>query len=151
MMFEKKMIFSKRYPNILENFCDKKLTENCPNTGDYRKRTDFINNIENDSKFVPVPKRIKAKEPFIHLAEALSKNYEIDTDIYENEGGVTANLYIEPSVLSGELKILFTHLVLMADNISFFIPKDKKHLLLVRLDYFTHELYLSGKKLRNIR
>lgn len=149
-MFEKTIISSMRYQNPIEEILNDKSEKDCLIDNKYQTGDDFIRHIEEESEWVLIPERLKRKDLFIHLAKTLSKTYEIDTDIYQNSGGITANIYIEPSLVSGQLKNLFSHLVELADELSFFIPKDKEHSLLVSLDYFTHELYLSGRKVRNI-
>lgn len=149
-MFEKKTIFSKRYPQIVNESLDEELSGNDSKKDTYQSGEDFIRHLEKDSRLVPAPERQKKKDMFIRLAVMMSKDYQIDTDIYESDGSIVVNIYIEPSLFSGELKRLFTHLIMIADDISFFIPNDNKHSLLVSLDYFTHELYLSERKVRNI-
>ena len=153
-MLEKKMIFSKRYEKITDKMLadesDEELEDKMSEYNPYPTGEDFLRHLEEDSEIVLIPERVKRKDLFISLAKKLSEDYEIDTDIYERNGGIIVDMYIEPSLFSGHLKNLLTQLVVTADDISFFTPKEGKNYVLVALEYYTHELFLSGRKMRNL-
>lgn len=105
-----------------------------------------LQQLREDSVFVRRPDRIKERQRFIELVKDLSISYEIDTDMKEYPYHISVDLYLNYAPFMGPLKHLFSEILNMSDRVYFFQSKMDHRDLLLSLDYFTHDHYLSERK-----
>ena len=99
-------------------------------------------------KSIPVQRRIKEAETFVAMIMEFCDIFEYDMEISRNKDEISATMKIEVVVLSGYCKEFFSRILKMADEINIFPNKQNENILVIR--YYTHEVYIDGKKTRNI-
>ena len=148
-MSERKIIYSKRFPNEpiddgdIENDEEiKTLSSLLPETAE-----EFLKDIEENTRYILNEEKNSRKDEFLETVKALSNGYEIDIDIYEEEWGYVANLRMCAAMYSGYLKNLIIKSLILADSFDLFKANDDcSYDVLLSLDYRTHDRYYKGEK-----
>lgn len=150
-MSEEKLIYSKRFHNPTAQELEEEMN-NDKDFENYKPRfetgNDFIENFIKKSEYVPIPARIENKQLFIDVAIELSQTYEIDMDIYEAEGHISAKLLFMPCSFMGGVKEMFMDVLDMADDLLFFTSSKNPNAIELIATYNTHDLYVEGRKIR---
>ncbi len=137
---KKELIYKKKYEykEIYEEISDLGLPDELTLSAE-----DYLNLLEevfNKTEYVLIPRRIDKSKEFIKAATSISQMYEIDTEIYRNDGCITV-IYAFDALLSGnDIGQLFN----MADKI-FFFRGDNDFNFTVTLDFYTHAVIRNGK------
>ncbi len=151
-MSEKNLIYSKRFPRLTAEELEEEMKQ--ANTANYddglAEGESFVDYIEKNRKYVPNEKRIADKDKFIKVVTAFSQEYEVDADIYENEGYYSAYLYMLGASYNGFCKKLLDLIFVLADEFSFYQPKDKSCDIIFSFTYHTHDVYLKGRKITDL-
>lgn len=143
-----RVIYSKRYP--YEDIGDLKMNADTVGAGT-RKRPDpseeeFLQHLLDDSIFVYNAERQSGARDFIHLAEELSRDYEIGADIIAYPYYVSVTLYLYCSTYMNELKEMLVDLLMIGDDITFANSKTQAEECIIIIDYMTHDCYFEGRK-----
>lgn len=154
-MEEKKVIYSKRFPK--ERYAD--LSEETKQLNREMKLDDgvpegehILDFIKRNQKAVPNDERIAEKDMFIKAVVDLSSTYEIDADIVEYDTHLSVYLYLECAAYTGYHKKLLSGIIVMADEMSVFPPKEANadYAVLLSLTYHTHDIYFKGRKITDL-
>ncbi len=146
--FEHKVIYCKQFPH---QDIDKLLEEQEVSGEKFssmpRESPEaFRQRIEQSSTYILRADKAQKKEAFINLAKSLSAGYEIDMKIEEYGYFVSVTMYMDCATYTGEVKKMLTELTIMSENISFFLSSTDPCDFILSLDYFTHDHYVSGRK-----
>lgn len=143
---KKNLIFTRRFPPIsVEELMAEPLdNEILENEAKSQTGTEFIDQHLSKTTYEPVESRMVGKYTFISKVQELSNTYEIDADIYELGTSINVHLYIDMALYSGYVKSLFTEIITMADELSFVPEKEGDGRILLTLEYYTHQRYVSG-------
>lgn len=141
-----KVIYSKHFPrlNSDEPLKDCELPEELLSAKPPVSCKEFCGRIAQNSTYLPNPDKMAKQERFINLAVALSENYEIDMEITDCLHYISVTMHLDCAYCTGELKALFTELIVMCDCISSFTSPSCD--FIISLDYYTYDHYISGKK-----
>lgn len=141
-----KVIYSKRFPrqNIDEPPKGREVPEEFLPAKPLVSSRAYLNRIAKNSTYLPNPDKMAKQERFINLAVALSENYEIDMEITDCLHYISVTMHLDCAYCTGELKALFTELIVMCDCISSFTSPSCD--FIISLDYYTYDHYISGKK-----
>lgn len=144
----RKVIYSKRFPHQLMDglLKDLEVPEDIPPAKALVSYSAFCDRIAKNNTYLPNPDKIAKKERFINLAVTLSENYEIDMEITDHFYLISVTMYLRCSYCTGELKSLFTELIVMCDSISSFTSHSDPCDFIISLDYYTHDHDISRKK-----
>lgn len=104
---------------------------------------DVFKLLNKGAVFVPLPEREQLAKDFIKQAILISETYQIDTEIREGGGSITAMYSFDCGGAMGFLKSVIQY----ADDISFFSNTNGYEIVLA-LDFYTHALYRHGRKMR---
>ena len=142
-----KVIYSKRFPrqNIDEPPKDREVPEERLPTKPLVSSRAYLNRIAKNSTYLPNPDKIANQEKFVNLAITLSETYKIDMEITDCSHYISVTMYLDCAYCTGELKALFTELIVMCDSISSFLSGSDPCDFILSLDYYTHDHYISGK------
>lgn len=145
---EGKVIYSKRFPH---KSVDELLNEAGLSDFDFPTEppepfSSLINRIDEESTYILDEEKQNCRKKFIDLAIELSSDYEIDMEITDHFYYVTATMYLDCASCAGELKAMFTELVSMCDRINSYISKKECCDFVISLDYYTHDHFVSGRK-----
>lgn len=144
----RKVIYSKRFPRQLmdELLKNREVPKDILPAKPSVSYKAFCDRIAKNSTYQPNPDKIAKKERFINLAVTLSESYEIDMEITDHFYFISVTMYLTCAYCTGELKSLFTELIVMCDGISSFLSHSDPCDFIISLDYYTHDHYVSGKK-----
>lgn len=145
---ESKIIYSNRFPRTsLENFLEEHdVTDNLTPPIQLESPDTFFNRMVENSVYVLNPNKVAGQQKFIDLAIELSSDFEIDMEIKDCFYYITATMYLDCATCAGSLKSMFAALITMSDRISSFISPTDPCDFIISLDYYTHDHYVSGKK-----
>lgn len=101
----------------------------------------YYDMLQSSIELVPIPERKRKCKKFICLAIATSKVYEIDTVIACHNSHISVDLSFD---CGGGMKYLKA-LLAFADDYSFFTGINDREITIC-LDYYTHYVYKSGKR-----
>ena len=148
-MTKEKVIFSKRFDHEFLNQSEEQPDESDFDDSEVNLPTakEFVKFIEENRKAVPDKKRLAEKHKFLIAVSELSRQYEIDTDIYEADDGYTAYLYMRCASYCGYDKKLLTDILVLADDFSMFKSKDESCDIIMCFTYHTHHIFLNGREL----
>lgn len=96
--------------------------------------------------YVVRPERISMRQRFIDLAIEFSTDYEIDIEIADHFYYISVTMYLFCASIVGDPKQMISKLIGMCDRISSFTSKTDPCDFSIVLDYFTHDHYISDRK-----
>lgn len=146
MCSEGKLIFSKRFPRLDADEMRAQAAEDPLESAPPPSFDKFLREVRENSVYVPIPDKIARRQRFIDLAKQLCLDYEIDTEIKEYGHFISVNLHLYCGAYTGTLKRMLSELVSMCDRVCSFRPKTGPYDLTLSLDYYTHDHYISGRK-----
>lgn len=140
-----KIIYSKRFPHQeLEDILESQgIPDDLLPAEPDESFQAFCRRIEENSICISRPDKQAERERFINLAVNLSESYEIDMEITDYFYHISVTMYLNCASCSGELKSLFTKLIVMCDRISSFISRSDPCDFIISLEYNTHDHYIS--------
>lgn len=147
-MTKEKVIFSKRFDHEFLNQSEEQPDESDFDDSKVNLPTadEFVKFIEENRKAVPDKKRLAEKDKFLKAVSELSKQYEIDTDIYEADDGYTAYLYMYCASYTGYVKKLLSYIFILADDFSMFKSKDDSYDIIMSFTYHTHHIFINNRE-----
>lgn len=108
---------------------------------------EFLKMIEEKSEYVVIEERLKEMDSFIEAAKYVADLFKFDIVITQEDDAIKVKMELSDFSASHYVKKVFLSLLSQADDVSIFIKPEATTLLLI---YYTHELYLDGKKVRDI-
>lgn len=103
----------------------------------------FLNNLLHESEFRENKTRQKQVPTFIKKIVQFCTAFEFDYEIIRQKRGIVAYIKTPILVLFGEGKMMFEDMISFSDEFSF---EFEEEFFLIRLDYYTHDIYLNGQK-----
>ena len=148
MVFDKELIYSKRYPTPMEEL--EKFTEGGTQpllSQEEIKESfqDFLDLMNGESHCEPIPGQEEKAQEFITLAREFSEEYEIDADIRRTPYSVEACLHFYCGDYGKYLTRQFARLFNLCDDLSSFVLKTEPSDFTLILEVRTHKLYRSGE------
>ncbi len=113
---------------------------------------DLLNKVENESKFIPVPKRLEIAEKLINHVVTMAGKLELTLDIERYDDRVDFCFYDSVGLFQGELKDFFGDLFTICDSVSMYMPKEGSVPLpgvhwIVDFSYYTHRHLVAGREI----
>lgn len=142
---EGELLYSKRFPEVdLDTICRQQGVKSSPEPS--VPFESFRKHLAEDSTYIALPEKEKSQQTFIDKAIEFSVAYDVNMDIKKHSHYISVKAYLDSTTISGEPKTMFAELLTMCDSISFFTIKTDPGDVTFILDYYTHEHYLSGRK-----
>lgn len=146
---KEKIIYHKQFPRInpMERCMDKSSLDNTEKEKSLARPIESLwNYMTENSVYNANPKKLAGRQEFIDIAIILSTEYEISMTIKDHLYFVEIIMYWDCCACTGEMKKMLAELVNRCDCINSFIPKGKQCDVILSLDYYTHDHYVSGRK-----
>ena len=147
MIFEEKLIYSKRYPPAEEELEKFSANPTMPViTPEQREASyrEFCARMNSEPRLEPIPGQKEKAREFIALAKEFSEEHEVDINIRRLPHSVNVSLHFYCSACSKGMTRQFAQLFNICDNLSSFILKSEPSDFTLVLEVHTHKLYLSG-------
>ncbi|CAK7023903.1 MAG: hypothetical protein EUB_02251 [Eubacterium sp.] len=93
--------------------------------------------------FTPLPEREPITKKFIDTVIDISESYQMDAEIRQGGGMITAMFFFDSGAAMGFLKSAIRY----ADDIAF-ITNIRGHEIAMCLDFYTHAAYRNGRRVR---
>ena len=147
MVFDKELIYSKRYTTPMEEL--EKLTAG--GTQPLLSQEEikesfqgFLSLMNDETRCDPIPGQEEKAQEFITLAREFSEEYEIDADIRRTPYSVEACLHFYCGTYGKNMTRQFARLFSMCNNLSSFVLKTEPSDFTLILELYTHKFYRSG-------
>lgn len=137
-----KLIYEKKYPKTDFDELKAKSDDSDDQKSEMLPPKEYFAKIEQNTTYFPIPGRIAGKEAFIKTAIAIGELYEFDTKIYECKSHVSVWLSLDygGGMLSG-----LKHIFQLSDDFDFLVGVEGREFTII-CDYYTHEVWLNGRK-----
>ena len=143
-MSEKKIIYSQKYPkqnNIKINYELQNITEADLLVG----LNELFKELEANTVYKPNPERQENRKRFIGIAKIISQEFQIDTEISENEHSVFIDFLLEYGPIEEWTRKFLARLLELSDSIYLY---NKPNGLGLNLTYFVYDMYYKGKLIK---
>lgn len=130
----REIIYAKHYPRnpILEEMEEK--TGNFEmHLEDVQSPIEMLEELERKTMYIPIPGREKKKKRFIQNAIQVAEIYQMDIEIVQFTGHVSATLSFD----CGAAMLEFKRIMAMGDDYSLF-TNIRGHDITMSVDYYTH-------------
>lgn len=139
-----KIIFSRTYDkakdaDILDNH---EIASPVNSNASLLPWNNFYEQFNENTSFVVMPQRLSMRREFVNAAIEVAEHYSIDVVITEYDERITADLSFD----CGSAMKLIKRVISYADDISFFCGIRGREITL-SVDFYTHAVFRSGKKL----
>lgn len=133
---EKKLLYAKQFPRNWETGKPEPLD---PESEAVMARTEeFLRRYMEESVTEPIPGKEEEAESFRWQAEMLSREYEIDAQIFRQADRVAAEFYFRNHPFFGLCKDLFADLILACDHMDILYQAGEERPICMAMEVYTH-------------
>jgi len=142
-MIRSEVIYEKKFPKIDIPSVEviKKMNKSETDNAERITFEQIIEKIYKDVVYVFMPERKEKAKVFVEKAIEVSELYEMDICVEQHFSHISVSYYFD---CGGAMKYLID-VISLADEISFFRPKDGYELIM-SLDFYTHAEFRNGRQ-----
>jgi len=141
MQAQEELIYAKRYPRM--NLTELCLRDFPPLTAleeeEIERSCARIKGRLDRGRFEPRPERQEGQVRFIQWIKEFPNFSTVDVEIYRREYYIEAVLKLELDEYPAMFARHLASVLKMCDRVDMYVPKDGPKMLVLTLDYFTHE------------